>query len=88
MFNPNRDPAGQAAAPDVAVPQEYGNSKSCLGGTPASRPSRPSPLEEMEKHLAHHDESFGRIAKGAAFLREHPEFNEFIQLIRTGSIGI
>jgi hypothetical protein len=70
-----------------------------MGATPAPQmagcdqeqaPStrRPSPFQEMEKQLRHHDESAKRIARGVAFLRQHPEFEEFIQLIRTGSIDI
>ena len=29
-----------------------------------------------------------RAARSAAFFREHPEFDEFIQLIRSGVISI
>lgn len=49
---------------------------------------RPSPLEEMEKQLAHHDEQMTLKSRGITFLRDHPEFNEFITLIRAGALGI
>jgi hypothetical protein len=82
MAYPYRDDAS-------AQPQQgYDNSNVCMGETPASPRSRPSPLEEMEKRQAHNSEEGQKLYEGTSFLRRHPEFNEFIHLIRTGAIGI
>jgi hypothetical protein len=44
--------------------------------------------EEAEKNARFHFERAGKAARAAAFFGEHPEFDEFIQLIRAGVIGI
>lgn len=80
--------ANRVQCPAEPHPVDQCTANQAVGSGPNPYYRSPSPLEEMEKQLAHHDESFSRIAKGATFLREHPEFNEFIQLIRTGSISI
>ena len=49
---------------------------------------RPSLREEAEKSVASHYEQAAKAERSAAFFREHPEFDEFIQLIRSGVIGI
>lgn len=49
---------------------------------------RPSPAEEAEQQAAEHLDRAGKAQQAAAFLRAHPEFDEFIQLIRKGVIGI
>lgn len=49
---------------------------------------RPSPAEEAEKQAADHFERGSKAQRAAEFLRKHPEFDEFIQLIRQGVIGI
>ena len=49
---------------------------------------RPSLREEAEKSIASCYEQAARAERSAAFFREHPEFDEFIQLIRSGVIGI
>lgn len=49
---------------------------------------RPSLREEAEKSVASHYEQAAKADRAAAFFREHPEFDEFIQLIRSGVIGI
>ena len=49
---------------------------------------RPSALEEMEKNAAHQSEQLQLKSRGIDFLRDNPAFNEFITLIRTGSISI
>jgi hypothetical protein len=49
---------------------------------------RISALEEMEKQAAHNAEQLQLKSRGIDFLRDNPAFNEFITLIRTGSISI
>jgi len=49
---------------------------------------RPSLCEEAETQAGHHRNEAERQNRAAAFFREHPEFDEFIQLIRNGTIGI
>jgi hypothetical protein len=49
---------------------------------------RPSLREEAEKSVGYHREQADKQDRAAAFFREHPEFDEFIQLIRSGTIGI
>jgi hypothetical protein len=50
--------------------------------------SRPSLREEAEQQVGFHREQADKQDRAAAFFREHPEFDEFIQLIRGGVIGI
>jgi len=52
------------------------------------RGHRPSPLEEMQKAQASSQDEQSKRSRGIDFLRDHPEFNEFITLIRIGAIGI
>ena len=49
---------------------------------------RPSLREEAEERVGYHRIQADKQDRAAAFLREHPEFDEFIQLIRSGVIGI
>lgn len=56
--------------------------------TPAPSPRLPSLLDEAEAEAKRHSEQANRQARAAAFFRAHPEFDEFIQLIRQGVIGI
>lgn len=49
---------------------------------------KPTPQEELEKAAHHHGEQLHLKSRGADFLRDHPEFNEFITLIRAGALGI
>jgi hypothetical protein len=49
---------------------------------------RPSPQEEAEKSASYHFEQGQKASEGARFLAENPQFNEFIRLIRSGSISI
>lgn len=48
----------------------------------------PSLREEAEKQVGYHREQADKQDRAVAFFREHPEFDEFIQLIRSGVIGI
>ena len=49
---------------------------------------RPSLREEAEERVGYHRIQADKQDRAAAFFREHPEFDEFIQLIRSGVIGI
>ena len=49
---------------------------------------RPTLREEAEKNVGYHRSQADKANRAAAFFREHPEFDEFIQLIRSGVIGI
>lgn len=50
-------------------------------------PYRPPTLrEEAEKQIGYHREQADRFDLAAAFFREHPEFDEFVRLVRSGAI--
>ena len=42
--------------------------------------------EEAEKNMRHHAEAHGRHSAAYEFLSGHPEFDEFVRLVRSGSI--
>jgi hypothetical protein len=44
--------------------------------------------EEAEKDFIYHSERAQKRGEAAKFLEQHPEFNQFIELIRTGAISI
>jgi hypothetical protein len=48
----------------------------------------PSQAEEAEKNSRYHRAEADRADLAAAFFREHPEFDAFIQLIRAGVIHL
>ena len=77
----NQEPVATAYAYDQA---QCGPAVSGLAGSTR----RPSLREEAEKSVASHYEQAAKAERSAAFFREHPEFDEFIQLIRSGVIGI
>ena len=62
------------------------NQAQAMGINPEYR--RPSPREEAEKNSAYHQELASTLRAGVEFLRENPQFDEFIRLIRAGSIQI
>ena len=49
---------------------------------------RPSPLDDAEKRMERAYREADLAQQTASFLRQHPEFGEFIQLIRKGAISI
>lgn len=53
-----------------------------------SDPRRPSLREEAEENVRIHAEQLEKQSRAAAFFGEHPEFDEFAQLIRSGVICI
>jgi hypothetical protein len=50
--------------------------------------SAPSMAELHGKSAAHHAEEADKNGKAQAFFATHPEFDEFIQLIRQGAVQI
>jgi len=48
--------------------------------------SEPSPSEQADKAAAHHAEQHQKASEAAAFFRNNPAFDEFIKLVRKGSI--
>lgn len=72
---------------NAAVARDYDTANQDIGmGVASSR--RASLREESEKSAFAHREQAEKAERSAAFFREHPEFDEFIQLIRQGVIGI
>lgn len=47
---------------------------------------RPSMSSEAEKKVGYHREQADKHDRAAAFFRENPAFDEFIQLVRSGAI--
>ena len=61
-----------------------------LGGCGAATTSR-KPLslrQEAEKNVGYHREQADKHDRAAAFFRENPAFDQFIQLLRSGAIQI
>jgi hypothetical protein len=52
----------------------------------AVQAKRPSLREEAEHGVGYHRTQADKHDRAAAFLREHPEFDEFVQLVRAGVI--
>lgn len=72
-----------------ALKQQQHAPEDCMvQGTAPDSYYRPSALEEMEKQAARNAEELQLKSRGINFLRDNPAFNEFITLIRTGSISI
>jgi hypothetical protein len=46
----------------------------------------PSLREEAEKSAHYYAEQAAKASASADFLRDHPEFDEFIRLVRSGAI--
>ena len=51
-------------------------------------PYRSNPVAEMEKRNAQIEQEHSKRSEGIAFLKENPQFDRFIELIRKGSIQI
>ena len=79
----------RAAMDGTKAAQQQGQYGQGIGSATANVFSRRSSLrEEAERQVSQHLEQADKKARAAAFFREHPEFDEFIQLIRGGVIGI
>ena len=46
----------------------------------------PTLREQSEKNAAYHMDEAQKLSSAAAFLREYPQFDEFIRLVRSGAI--
>jgi hypothetical protein len=56
-------------------------------GEQAATPTRQTTLkDEAEKAASHHSAQANKFAAAHAFLSAHPEFDEFIRLLRNGSL--
>ena len=63
----------------------YGDT--CNQASPAGHPySAPTLRDEAEKQVGYHREQADKHDRAAAFFRENPAFDEFIQLLRSGAI--
>lgn len=49
---------------------------------------RPSLADQAEKQAAYHHEQASKHFRSAEFLRAHPEFGTFIDLLRSGALQI
>lgn len=68
------------------VPIGIGQEANVMGGRCGEY--RQSPAEEAEKRAYSLAQESDKARQAAEFLRAHPEFDEFIHLIRKGVIGI
>ena len=55
-------------------------------GVQAGIPRHWSMRDEAEKQVGYHREQADKHDRAAAFFRENPAFDEFIQLVRSGAI--
>ena len=67
-----------------AAPAEQNPMSSGLCGTPAGRAY--SPRDEASKNLRYHTDAAQKSAVAIQFFDAHPEFEEFIRLVRSGAI--
>ena len=58
--------------------------QAAMGQTP-SRPGY-SLRDEAQKRAMHHHEQADKAQQSAVFLSQHPEFEEFIRLVRSGAL--
>jgi hypothetical protein len=80
----NAQTANQAQTPRSDIPAQgayYGESPSPVCGPLTNR-------EQAEKNVRYYREQADRHDRAAAFFRDNPAFDEFIQLIRAGAIQI
>ena len=81
--------AAMAGMAGMKAAQQQDQCDQGIGSATANVFSRRSSLrEEAERQVGQHLEQADKKARAATFFREHPEFDEFIQLIRGGVIGI
>ena len=57
-------------------------------GLAGARAGAPTQQEQAEKNMFYHSDMAMKAEKAAKFFKAHPEFDEFINLIRNGSIQI
>lgn len=73
---------------DVRVLRNDENCGQAVASGPNPHYRAPSMAELHGKSAAHHAEQVDKNAKAQTFFASHPEFDEFIQLIRQGAIQI
>jgi len=96
MNNPEMENAIKRAEEKKRAEQEAVNRQAyapmeqqqVIGCAMAMGTRRPSLREEAEQQVGYYRSEADKKDRAAAFFREHPEFDEFIQLIRSGVIGI
>lgn len=57
-------------------------------GYSPQKPTPPTLREQAEKEAAFHFEMCSKAQSVASFLQLHPEFGEFIELLRSGAIQV
>lgn len=68
-------------------PQQGNALNGAAGSVQGGTPYRPPTLRESaEKSVEYHREQADKSAMALAFFRAHPEFDEFVRLVRLGSI--
>lgn len=70
----------------AALAQDGCNQQAAIGGYVTQEYRVPTLAEQAEKNAQYHFEEHAKSQKAASFLTAHPEFDEFIKLIRAGSI--
>lgn len=63
------------------------NVQGIQGSLGSIRNYRPSAVQEMEKEYSRNCERQESLAQGLNFLTKHPDFSEFIRLVRLGAIS-
>ena len=86
MFNENEDNEKMKASQlyQGCDTQAVCGQAQAAGINPHYRP--PTLQEQSEKNAAYHMEEAQKFASASAFLREYPQFDEFIRLVRAGAI--
>lgn len=65
-----------------------GNQAISMGLANQCGTTRPQPVHEARKRADHHYSEANKAQRAAEFLSAHPEFGEFIELIRSGALSI
>ena len=86
-MNPNYENKLNAAAEKMKFAAQA-QCEQAIGGDAQAYQPRRTQREEAEKNMGFHMEQADKAARAATFFREHPEFDEFIHLVRSGAIGI
>ena len=74
------------AAEKAYQDRNYSPAQDAIQGTASVRPS--TLKDEAAKSAQYHSTEANKAAAAHVFLAAHPEFDEFIRLIRSGSIHI
>ena len=84
------DTCNQAAAQAPQCPSpansQFEEARAVLRGDNARTYRPPTMQEQAEKAADHHAEQHGKQRAAANFFAAHPEFDQFIQLVRQGAI--